>query len=249
MPPKPEFLRLPPQEAIDYFRAKLAIPTETWDQFEAEHHDFAYTVAGLTRADLLEAMRFLMEQAIAEGTSFEDFNKQFDRLIARRGGELKALPAGPDDWRKRVTFNTPITRAYAAGRLKQMRDPAVLKSRPLWQWRHGDSPDPRPNHIALHNKVFPADSKFWDVAYPPCAFGCKCKAFSLKERQVKAMGLTVGTPPDPMTIAEKGFQRAPGTTPVAERRQVLEQGLERLSPRLREEVQADLSRRGMVEPL
>lgn len=176
MPAIPPYLKLAPIDAIEYFRQKSAIPTENWDEFEAEQHDFAYTVAGLTRADLLEAMRFLIEEAIAKGNSFETFNKQFDRLIARRGGELTPLPAGPDDWRKRITFETPIRRAYAAGRLKQMRDPDVVKARPFWQWSHGDSPkDPRPEHVELNKKVFPADDKFWDVAYPPCGYGCFAK--------------------------------------------------------------------------
>ena len=247
MPRIPEYLRLPPTEAVDYFRQKVPMPTEEWDQFEAEQHDFAYTVAGLTRADLLSAMQWLIGQALSEGNSFETFNNQFDRLVARRGWQPDPLPAGPADWRMRIIFETPLRRAYSAGRFVQMRSPEVIARRKFWQWKHGDSSqDPRPNHLALHNKVFPADSPFWDVAFPSCAYGCKCRAFSLRERQVEAMGLRVETPPDPYTIAEEGFQRAPGTTPQEERQEVLQRGIDRLSPALREQVEGDLQGRGLL---
>ncbi|MBD1995309.1 hypothetical protein H6G00_01520 [Leptolyngbya sp. FACHB-541] len=246
MPPVPEYLNLPPLEAIAYFRNKIAIPTEQWNQFSAEQHDFAYTVAGLTRADLLQSMQFLIDQAIAEGNSFDTFLAQFERLVARRGWIPSPLPAGPPDWRMRIIFETPVRRAYGAGRWRQMTSPAIRRLRPYWQWRHGDSPNPRPRHLELHNKVFAADEPFWSVAFPSCAYGCKCRAISRKASQLKEMGLQAEQPPDPYTIAEPGFQRAPGTTPQEERQQVLESGLARLSPELRTKVEQDLQERGIA---
>ena len=242
MPPTPQFLKLTPIEAVEYFRSKVNIPTEQWDQFSAEQHDFAYTVAGLTRADLLEAMRFLIDQAIAEGTSFETFLEQFDRSVVRRARETEAkLPV-----KLRTVFETPVRRAYGAGRFKQMRSSTVMRLRPFWIWRHRDSVVPRPNHLALHNKVFPGDSEFWDIAMPMCAFGCKCGAFSLSDRQVKERGLRVEQPPDPNTIADPGFRRAPGSSPQEERQQVLRDGLERLSPEMRSQVEQDMRDRGLA---
>lgn len=250
MPRRPAYLCLPPQEAIAYFRQKISIPTEKWDQFEAEQHDFAYTVAGLTRADLLEALQWLIDGAIADGTSFDDFVSQFRRSIARRGWSPEPLTASKDElkasYRMRTLFETPIRRAYGVGRLKQMRDPEMLKRRPYWQWKHRDSIVPRPNHLALHNKVFRADNPFFDIAFPPAAFGCRCGVFSLSERQLKQMGLKVEEPPDPNTIAEKGFRRAPGTTTQRDRKQVLQQGLDRLSPQLKAQVEADLKQRNLL---
>lgn len=242
MPAVPKYLKLPPQEAIEYFKAKLNIPTERWDQLDAEHHDFAYTVAGLTRADLLETMRWLIQhRAIEEGDSFETFLDQFDRLIAKKGWQPKPLPGGPADYTLRIKYETPIRRAYGAGRFEQMSSPAVRASRPYWMWRHGDSPKaPRPVHLSLHNQVFPANSPFWKIAYPPCGYGCKCRAYSVGDRQLRERGLTVGTPPDPLTVAEKGFRRAPGSTPKSERQEIVGEALSRLSVDLREAVTKNL---------
>ncbi len=249
MPRRPDYLRLPPQEAIAYFRQKIPIPTEKWDQFEAEQHDFAYTVAGLTRADLLAALQWLIDGAIADGTSFDDFVSQFRRSIARRGWSPEPLTASKEElrtsYRMRTLFETPIRRAYAAGRYKQQTAPEMVKRRPYFQWKHRDSIVPRPEHLALHNKVFPATHSFFKVAFPSCNWGCKCTCFSLSERQLKQMGLRVEEPPDPNMIAGKGFRRAPGTTPKRDRQDVLQQGLDRLSPQLKAQVEADLQQRNL----
>lgn len=246
MPRIPDYLKLTPQEAVAYFRQKVAIPTERWDQFEAEQHDFAYTIAGLTQADILEDMRWLIGQAISEGNSFETFLKQFDRLVGRKGWQPEPLPAGPADWRMRIVFETPIRRAYGAGRREQQLDPEVIKQRPYLEWIHGDSPQPRPTHLALHHKIFEATDPGLDVAYPPCAFGCKCRMLSRSRRQVERLGLKVERFPDPETIAEPGFRQAPGSTPDQDRQQVLKQGLNRLSPDLRQQVEDNLKAKGLI---
>lgn len=245
MPPKPSYLNLPPEEAIAYFRQKIAIPSENSRQFEAEMHDFAYTVASLTNAEILGDAQWLIDRAISEGISFDVFLRQFDRLIGRKGWRPDPLPAGPPDWRMRIIFETPIRRAYGAQRFKQMRSPQVMMVRKYWQWRHRDSRLPRAHHKALHNKVFRADDPFWDIAYPSCAYGCKCGVSSLSERQMRQMGLSVSTPPDPNKIAEDGFRRAPGTTPESERLEVLSRGISRLSQPLQDQVKADLREKGL----
>ncbi len=243
---RPEYLDLPFDEAIKYFRNKIPIPTENWRQFEAEQHDFAFTIAGLTKASLLDDARYLVDRGIAEGASFDEFKKDFRKLIERRGWTPTPLPAGPKDYRLRIIYETNIRRAYSAGRYKQLNDPDILKSRPYRMWSHGDSRNPRETHIALDGKVFDATDKFWEVAHPSCAYGCKCRAYSLSEKDLKRMGKKVEAPPDPYTVAEKGFQRAAGTTPVQERKEILKRGVQNLSPDLNKLIQKDLKSKGII---
>lgn len=239
MAPTPEYLRMPFKQALEYFKSKAVFPTENSKQFMAEHHDMAFTVAGLTRADLLEDTRWLIEQAIEQGNDLEVFKKQFKKLVARKGWE-------PGGHRQRILFETSVRRAHSAGRYQQMNDPELMKRRPHRMWRHGSSPEPRPNHLALDGKVFKADEPFWETAYPMCAYGCKCSALSLSERDLKRMGKKVETPPDPKTIAEPGFQRAAGSAPKTERKQILRDGLSRLSPELQAKVRADLEAKKLI---
>lgn len=240
MSPPPEYLRLPFEEAIAYMALKLALPTESIKKLTAEYHNFTFVVSGLTRAELVEDVKFLVDEAIAKGTDLETFKKQFNRLIGRKGWN-------PGESRQKLIMETNVRRAYSAGRHQQMSNPGLIKRRPYRQWRHGDSVVPRPNHLALHNKVFDATDPFWDVVGAGCVgFGCKCKVFSLSGRDLKRMGLTVSKPPDPYTIAEQGFQRAPGTVPQRDRADILKDGLARLSPELQNKVKADLQNRGIL---
>ena len=85
MPKKPEYLNLPFDEAISYLRRKINIPTENWKQFAAEQHDFAFSIAGLTKAQLLDDARILVDRAIADGMDLETFKKQFNHLIYKQG--------------------------------------------------------------------------------------------------------------------------------------------------------------------
>jgi hypothetical protein len=220
----PAWLSLPFSEAIAYFRKKIIIPTQRWDEFTAQNHDFAFTVSGLQRADLLEDVRWLVDQAITQGNDIETFKDQFERLIGRKGWR-------PSDKRIYTILDTNSRRAYAAGRYEQATSPEMLQSRPYWVWKHRDSVVPRPNHLALDNKAIAASDPFWKVAFPMCAWGCRCTAFTANDRLLQRMGAQIlANPPNPKTIAEPGFQRAPGLSPEEDRQDVLSQGLVGLSP-------------------
>lgn len=229
----PGWLSQPFSEAIAYFRKKITIPTQRWDEFTAQNHDFAFTVAGLTKADLLENVRSLVDTAIAEGSDIETFQNQFENLIKGKGWTAS-------DKRIYTILDTNSRRAYAAGRYQQVTDPEVMEQRPFLVWKHRDSIVPRPNHLALDNKAIAASDPFWKVAFPMCAWGCRCTVFSADERMLQRIGAKILTnPPDPKTIAEVGFQRAPGLSPDEDRQDVLKMGLARLSPDIATQVQQD----------
>ncbi|MCC5616531.1 DUF1073 domain-containing protein [Nostoc sp. CHAB 5836] len=226
----PPWLNQKFSEAIAYFRRKIVIPTQRWGEFTAQNHDFAFTVSGLTRADLLEDVRWLVDQAISEGNDIETFTSQFGRLIGRKGWK-------PSDKRIYTILDTNSRRAYAAGRYEQATTPEMLERRPYWIWKHRDSVIPRPNHLALDNKAIAANHPFWKIATPSCAWGCRCSFFSANERMLQRIGARILTnPPDPKTIADPSFQRAPGLAPDEDREDVLQQGLQRFSPDIAQKV-------------
>lgn len=241
MPRIPEWLKLPFQEAIDYQSQKIALPAESIEQLMAEYHDFAFVVSGLTRADLTSDMQWLIEKAIEEGMTIEDFKKQFDRSIGRKGWQ----PTGDKNRRLYTILDTNVRRSQAAGKIKQMRQPGMLQRRPYWMWVWRDSVQPRPHHQALNGKVFLANHKFWDIAFPSCGYGCRCSVFALSESDLARMGKRVEDPPDPNTIADPGFRRASGTSPMSERKQILQDGLKRQSPQIQEAVKTELKKQGI----
>jgi uncharacterized protein with gpF-like domain len=178
------FEGLPFEEAIKFFRDKLNITTEHWDDLWKGMHTRAFTVAGATKADLLMDLRNAVDMAIATGSTIADFRKDFDSAVQKYGWAYK----GSRGWRTDVIFNTNLRTAYSAGRYKQMQDPDVKKLRPYWQYRHGDSLVPRQQHLAWDGKVLPADDPWWKTHYPPNGWGCSCYVVTLSERDLKRLG-------------------------------------------------------------
>ena len=188
-----EYGSLPFVEQIDFFRAKLNLPTRTWTDIERGMHARAFVVAGAMKTDLLQDLRTAVDKAVTQGTTLQQFRKDFDDIIARRGWAYK----GKRDWRTRVIFETNLRTAYQAGRYKQLTDPDTIKSRPYWRYAHSDVVlDPRQQHQAWDNLVLPHDDPFWDTHYPPNGWGCQCTVMAESERSLKRKSLSVGKTPD-----------------------------------------------------
>jgi hypothetical protein len=174
---------LPFPEAIKFFREKVDIPTKHWDDLLGDMHARGFMVAGAS-GQILADFRVAVEKAIAEGTTLQEFRKDFDAIVATHGWSYK----GSRNWRSEVIFTTNLRTAYAAGRYRQMTDPDVLAYRPWWQYRHGDSRVPRELHLSWDGLVLAADDPWWDVHYPPKGWGCKCRVFALSGRDLKKLG-------------------------------------------------------------
>ena len=73
---------LPFDEALAFFRAKLNLPTQRWDDLLGAAHDRAFVVAGAMKADLLVDLRAAVDKAMADGTTIETFRKDFNQIVA-----------------------------------------------------------------------------------------------------------------------------------------------------------------------
>jgi uncharacterized protein with gpF-like domain len=169
MPDSAKYMNLPFDEAIAFFRAKTRIPSQNWYDLWQEMHTRAFTVAGAMKDDLLADLQTAVDKAISEGTTIENFRKEFDGIVQKAGWNYK----GSRGWRTSVIFETNLSTAYAAGHWKQMTDPDVLKVRPYLRYVPSTSVVPRVEHMAWYNTVLPADDPWWDTHYPPNGWGCK----------------------------------------------------------------------------
>ncbi|MDE2577942.1 MAG: hypothetical protein KGL46_03970 [Hyphomicrobiales bacterium] len=180
----------PFKDAIDYHRQKINLPTRTYRDIEGRAHDHAFVVAGATKDDLLADLNKEVDNAIAKGETLEEFSKRFDE-IALKNGWLQDKNEKVRAWRARVVYETNLRTSYQAGRLKQMRDPDVVKVRPYWKYVHGDTRTPlhpRPLHLAWDGLILRADDPWWDTHYPPNGWFCSCGVRNMTERELKRAG-------------------------------------------------------------
>ena len=171
---------LPFQEQIDFFRQKINLPTERWDDIRLAAHDRAFVVAGASKADLLADLKRAVDKAIAQGTSLETFRADFRQIVFNRGwtGWTGEGSAAGFAWRTRVIWETNLRTSYAAGRWAQLNDPGLKKLMPYWRYVHADSVlHPRPQHLAWGRSrlTLPSDHPFWKTHFPPNGWGCRCR--------------------------------------------------------------------------
>lgn len=177
---------LPFQEQIDFFRQKLNLPTESWTDIWQEQHDRSFVVAGAMQDDLLQDLRDAVDKAISQGTTLEEFRKDFDEIVNKTGWTYN----GGRNWRTKTIYDNNLRTSYSAGRWQQIQ--VVKQLRPYLRYRHKPFERyPRFDHMAWDGLILPVDHPFWPTHFPPCGWGCKCWVDSLSHHDINSRGLVV----------------------------------------------------------
>lgn len=171
---------LPFNEASEFFRQKLNIPTREWTDLWQGEHAKGFMSAGAWHADLLADLRKMVQKAIDGKMDIREFRKQFRPLVEKYGWELKG---GGPGWRADLIWRTNISTAYAAGRWQQFELAGIKYLR----YVHADGVRyPRPHHQAMHGTVRPIGDAFWKANYPPQGFRCHCRAVPVTQKEYDA---------------------------------------------------------------
>jgi hypothetical protein len=189
---------VPFEEQIKFFFQRKLVPTERWNDLWKDAHDAGFMVAGATKADLLGDLQNAVGRAIAEGTTLEQFRKDFDLIVQRHGwtGWTGEGTEAGRAWRTHVIYDTNLRQSYHAGRWAQMWD--ARDRRPFFVYRHNDGvTHPRPLHLSWDGIVVPIDSDWARTHHPQNGWGCQCWSYTINRRQLEKMGKSgPDTPPD-----------------------------------------------------
>lgn len=192
---------LPFKEAIDHFKGKVNLSTEAWTDLWEGMHARAFVVAGAMKDDLLCDFHSAITKALEEGTTLNDFRRQFDTIVERHGWSYN----GSRGWRSRTIYDTNLRQAHMTGRWKQVQGNKALF--PYLRYVPLTGGNRRQQHQAWRNTVLPVDHPWWDTHYPMNGWGCKCTVVSMTEGELKRQGLSVSD--DPATEMEKHTIKTP----------------------------------------
>lgn len=176
-------------DQLEFFKAKLNLPSERWDDIKKSAHDRAFIVAGAMKADLLKDLNGAITKAIEQGTGYDQFHRDFMAIVKKHGwtGWTGEGTKAGQAWRSKVVYQTNMATAYAAGRYKQLTDPDFLTLRPYWRYKHADwVANPRHNHLAWNNLTLPYDHPFWKLHFPPQIppnWHCHCRVTPVDARE------------------------------------------------------------------
>ncbi|MDQ7084430.1 MAG: phage minor head protein [Sulfurovum sp.] len=184
-------------ESIAYLKDKYPELHFDYDELMHEAHHKAFTVAKVTRLDLLSDLQTSLIEAQQKGQSFKSWKANIEGTLKGKGwwgditvtnpktGETKDIFVGSR--RLKTIYDTNMRTSYAQGRYKSqmqsegeyLRYSAVLDQ------------ITRPSHATMHGIVLPKDHIWWEQNYPPNGWHCRCKVQVLSDTDLKRRGLKV----------------------------------------------------------
>lgn len=185
-----------PAEVYDYLKNKGFKLSFNYDELLKEAHDKAFTVAKITRADLLNDIHESLISAMKSGENFETWKKNIIPTLEKKGwwgekeivnpvtGEVKKVVI--DSRRLKTIYSTNMRVAYQKYRYKQMME---LPLSTYWMYRSALLENTRDSHRKLHGTVLPRDNVFWNTNYPPNDWNCKCTVTAHSKRDLERRGI------------------------------------------------------------
>src|ERR1700733_3838647 len=175
-----------PTDAIAALDQRTAnpIPTYSWRDLWQEQHSAAFTVAQSAGHDVLDDISSAVNDALANGETFDQFSQQLIPLLQDKGwwGTDDVTGAQLGSLRRlQLIYDMNMRTSYAAGRWASfMRN---KESQPYLMYVHGASLHPRPQHLAWDGTTLPIDDEWWQTHYAPNGWNCSCTVVSLSTRQ------------------------------------------------------------------
>lgn len=203
-----------PDELVDYLKDKKLSLTFNYEEMMHEAHQRSFTVAKVTKLDLLSDIHISLQEAIKEGKPFSQWKDELKPTLQKNGwwgeveaidprtGEVKNIFVGSR--RLKNIYDTNMRTAYAKARYEsQMNsDAEYLRYVSLLEGNR------RITHRAMHGIILPKTDPWWNINYPINAWGCKCTAQGITSAEMKARGLEVSQRPP--NIADKDWAYNPG---------------------------------------
>jgi len=183
------------EEAIEAFRDRVPMTDDEFEALGQIARKRAFTVANLTQLEVINDVWRALDSAIANGDTFEDFKKAV-------GLKLQSDWGGEKPGRLETIFRTNVQTAYGAGRVRQLKTPAVLKRRPFWKFSAVLDGRTSPICSGIAGTVLAADDSWWSSRQPPLHHQCRSTILPLTEAQAEAAGIAEQAPD---IAAAKGF--------------------------------------------
>lgn len=195
---------VPPEKAIEFFKAKRLRPTFSYADMLGKSHAQAFTVAKMMDIDMLGQIRASLESAQANGTTFREWADSIVPMLQAGGwwgrkevvdpvtGQTIVAQLGSPS-RLETIFRTNMQSAYAAGQWDEItrnRDIA-----PLLMYDAVDDFRTRPLHASWDKTVLPVNSPWWNTHYPPNGYNCRCGVIQIDPDEAVDLGLEVAIEP------------------------------------------------------
>lgn len=195
--PTVEGIGVVPKEALRFLKNKTDKVSFRWQNVYAEEHAASFTVAGMTKAELLAEVHKSLEDAIEKGVTFRSWRDAIRPSLAKAGwlGSVKLVnPDDPTDVRTtyvgnrrlKLIYDCNLRSAYAAGQWE--RAERTKLALPYLIYELGPSKEHRPEHVSWAGTILPVDDAWWSSHMPPNGWKCKCRVRQITRAEAAKKG-------------------------------------------------------------
>lgn len=193
-----------PKDVAQYWKSKGLKPSFHWTDTWKTEHDAAFTAAKVMRLDVLEALQEELGRALEEGVPFKQWVKQIEPRMQDLGWWEPHEVVDPETGRSakvdpprrlQLIYDTNMRTSRAVGQYDRVQK--QKKTFPYLLYQVGPSKRHREQHLAWHGLLLPVDDPFWEFAYPPSGYNCRCSVRSVMQSEYKRLvkdGINEGEP-------------------------------------------------------
>ena len=161
---------LPPEKNIEFLKQKKPKLSFNYDEMMHEAHLRAFTIAKVTKLDLLSDIQDSLIKAQKEGKSFESWKKDIKPILAKKGwlgvvdvtnektGEVKTINV--NNTRLKRIYNTNMRTANAQGRARAQY---ALEGDIYLRYVALQDGLTRPSHLRMNGITLHRDDPFWNT--------------------------------------------------------------------------------------
>lgn len=187
-----------PKEVVDYLAKKGLKTTFDYKEMMREAHHTAFTVAKITKLDLLFDVHESLQSAFKEGKPFKQWKDELTPTLQAKGwlgnvtainpesGEVKDIFVGSR--RLKNIYTTNMRTAYDRINYKNLMESDTE------YWRYVsllEGSNRRLKHKKMHGIILPRTHPFWAKNKPRCAWGCQCHVDGYTKEELVAKGWKV----------------------------------------------------------
>lgn len=178
------------KEALDWFRERVPMTEAQFARLTDRQKERAFTVAGITQLNLIKAVWKAIDAALEKGETLKAFKERVGNRLQRAWGAGEQNPLA----RLETVFRNNVQSAYNAGRVRQLRDPDILRTLPYWRFVAVLDSRTSTTCRPLADVVLPANSAWFRTRIPPLHHRCRSTIIGISNRAAQRAGVTQQAP-------------------------------------------------------
>lgn len=186
------FSKMSFKAALKHFQDLKVLARPAFERASAAIKQRSFTVAGVLGDQMLQVLQGDLLKSIQNGDDLRKFKAAIRPRLKDAGflaqlGDLKNGQPALNASHVETVFRTNTLNTLNTGRYIHQTSPSVQAAFPVWEIRGVDDTRTRETHLNSHGKKLLATDPFWQTAYPPFGFNCRCRVIARSKKYMEGV--------------------------------------------------------------